>query len=296
MELLEDFRKAGRIAKEALLYGKDLIRKHAKLLDVTEKIEGFIKQKGAGLAFPMQISCNDIAAHYCAFKDDPLVFEDQVVCLDVGVEVNGCIGDTALTVDLSGEHADLVRASEEALKAATEVVALGVKISSIGKAIEETIVSAGFQPVRNLSGHGLGQYEVHLPPNIPNYDTKEDSVLEEGFIAIEPFATAGVGLIHEKGEPNVFMMLGKKSVRVGFVRDIQKEIESYQGLPFTKRWLLKKFSESQVSYAMKQFDQLGILKSFPPLVERSGGLVSQAENSFYVGKEGVEVLTKAEGI
>ena len=115
-------------------------------------------------------------------------------------------------------------------------------------------------------------------------------------MCIEPGGPAGVGLIHEKGEPNVFMMLGKKSVRVGFVRDIQKEIESYQGLPFTKRWLLKKFSESQVSYAMKQFDQLGILKSFPPLVERSGGLVSQAENSFYVGKEGVEVLTKAEGI
>ena len=292
MELLEDFQKAGRIAKEALLFGKDLIRKGAKLVDVTEQVEAFVLKKGAGLAFPTQLSCDSIAAHYCAFKDDPLVFDTQMVCLDVGVEVNGCIGDNALTVDLSGNHKDLLKASEEALKAATEVLAIGVKVSKIGKAVEDTIVNAGFQPVRNLSGHGLGQYQVHMPPNIPNYDTKENETLEEGFIAVEPFATDGKGLIHEKGEPNVFMMMGKKPVRVGFVRDIQKEIESYTGLPFTPRWLLKKFSESQVNYALKQFSQLEILKSYAPLVERSGGLVSQCENSFYVGKDEVILLTK----
>ncbi|MDO8480690.1 MAG: type II methionyl aminopeptidase [Nanoarchaeota archaeon] len=293
MELLDDFQKAGKIAKEALLYGKELIRKDAKLLDVTEKIEEFILKKGAGMAFPAQMSCDAIAAHYCAFKDDPIVFDKQVVCLDVGVEVNGCIGDNALTVDLSRDQKDLVRASEEALRAATEVLALGVKVSKIGKVVEDTIVNAGFQPVRNLSGHGLGQYQVHMPPNIPNYDTKEHEVLEEGFIAVEPFATDGKGMIQEKGEPNVFMMTGKKPVRVGFVRNIQKEIESYQGLPFTARWLFKKFSESQVNYALRQFNQLGILKSYAPLVERSGGLVSQAENSFYVGKDEVQTLTKA---
>ena len=42
-------------------------------------------------------------------------------------------------------------------------------------------------------------------------------------IAIEPFATDGIGLIEEKGDPSVFIMSGKKSLRMGFVRDIQKE-------------------------------------------------------------------------
>jgi methionyl aminopeptidase len=291
-ELLNDYIKAGKIAKEALLYGKGLIKKDAKLLDVTEKIEAKIKALGGNLAFPTQISCNEIAAHYCAFKDDPIIFSDQVACLDVGVHVNGCIGDNACTVDLSGKYTDLVKASEEALKAATEKLALGVKLSSIGKAIEDTIKNYGYQPVRNLSGHGLSQYGIHNDPTIPNFDTKDDEVLGEGFIAIEPFASTGVGLIHEKGEANVFALTGKKPVRTGFVRDIQKEIEKFSGMPFTKRWLVSKFSEGQVNYALKQLEQLETLHAYPPLVERSGGIVSQAENSFYVGKDEVIQLTK----
>ena len=96
-------------------------------------------------------------------------------------------------------------------------------------------------------------------------------------------------MIQEKGEPNVFSMFGKKSVRTGFVRDIQNELGKLNGLPFTKRWL--KFSEPQLNYAFKQFEQLEIMKKYPPLLERSNGLVSQAENSFYIGDEVVQ-LTK----
>jgi methionyl aminopeptidase len=290
--ILDDYKKAGKIAREALDYGKGLIKKNARLLDVTEKIEEKINQLGGQLAFPVQLSCNEIAAHYCAIKDDPIIFENQLVSLDVGVHVNGCIGDNACSVDLSGNHADLVKASEEALNAATEILGKGIKLSSIGKAIEDTIISMGFQPVRNLSGHGLGQFNIHEKPTVPNYDTKTDETLDEGFIAIEPFATNGVGLIGEKGEANVFALHGKKSVRTGFVRDILKEIEAYNGLPFTKRWLLRKFSEPQINYSLKQLSQLDILREYPPLVERSDGLVSQAENSFYFGKE-VIVLTKS---
>ena len=291
-DTLNDYIKAGKIAKQSLLYGKDLIRKGAKLLDVTEKIEKEIFKLGGQLAFPVQLSCNDIAAHYCAFNDDSIVFEDQLVCLDVGVHVNGCIGDNACSVDLSGKNAELVKASEEALKAASEKLVLGIRLSEIGKVIEQTITNLGFQPVRNLSGHGLDLFSIHTSPTIPNYDTKDNEVLNEGVIAIEPFATTGIGLIHEKGDPNVFMLTGRKSVRTGFVRNIQKEIEAYEGLPFTKRWLTSKFPESQVNYTLKQLGQLEILHEFPPLVERSGGLVSQAENSFYVGDE-VILLTKA---
>ncbi|MCK5282177.1 MAG: type II methionyl aminopeptidase, partial [Nanoarchaeota archaeon] len=111
-------------------------------------------------------------------------------------------------------------------------------------------------------------------------------------IAVEPFATTGAGLIGEKGEANVFSLHGRKSARVGFVRNIQKEIEKYQGLPFTKRWLLDKFSEPKVNYALKQLKQLEILHEYPPLVERSNGLVSQTENSFYIGDEVIQLTKK----
>ncbi|MBU0615834.1 MAG: type II methionyl aminopeptidase, partial [Nanoarchaeota archaeon] len=237
-ETLENFRKAGKISAEALEYGRELIRKGSKVLDVCNKVEDFVRGKGAGLAFPVQISMNEIAAHFCPEDDDTQVFEDQVVCLDIGAEVNGAIGDNACTVDLSGTNSELVKASQEALKAAIEAVMMDETIGRIGKAIEDTITGFGFQPVRNLSGHGLGVYSVHTGMTIPNYDTGEDIKLQKDtVVAIEPFATNGAGMIEEKGDASVFMLRGKKSVRLGFVRDIMKQIEGYKGLPFTTRWL-----------------------------------------------------------
>ncbi len=289
-ETIEKYKKAGKIAKDALVYGKELIRKGALVLDVCDKVEQKIIELGADIAFPTQISMNDVAAHYCPEDDDETKFEDQLVSLDVGVHVDGCIGDNACSVDLSGKQTELIKASQEALKAAIETVNVGVKLARIGRAIEDAITPYGFKPVRNLSGHGLDFYNIHCPPTIPNFDTKGEEVLEKGVIAIEPFATNGAGLIQEKGKASVFSLTGKKSVRIGFVRNIQKEIEKYNGLPFTPRWLTKKFSEAQVSYAFNQFKQLEILKEYPPLAERQNGLVSQAEHSLVVDDE-IIVLT-----
>jgi methionyl aminopeptidase len=289
-ETVEKYKKAGKIASQALAYGKELIKKDAKVLDVCDKIEEKIVSLGALPAFPVQISMNSIAAHYCPEDDDEINFSDQLVSLDVGVHIDGFIGDNACSVDLSGENSDLVKASSEGLKAAIEKVKLGVKLSEIGAAIEDAISGYGFKPVRNLSGHGLDSYNIHCLPTIPNFDTKEDKVLEKGVIAIEPFATNGAGMIHEKGDASVFSLIEKKSVRVGFVRNIQKEIEKLDGLPFTTRWLTKKFSPAQVKYALNQFKQLGTLKEYPPLVEKQDGLVSQAEDSLMVDDEVVGLL------
>ncbi len=290
-EIVEKYKKAGKIAKDVLGYGKELIRKGAKVLDVCNKIEEKIFSLGAKPAFPVQISMNETAAHFCPEDSNEDVFSDQVVSLDIGVHIDGYIGDTACTIDLSGDNSDLVKASQEALRAAIETVKIGVRLSEIGKIIEETITSYGFKPVRNLSGHGLGRYNIHSAPTIPNFDTNEEAKIEKGAIAIEPFATNGFGLIQEKGEPSIFSLVGKKPVRIDFVRKILKQIENYNGLPFTTRWLTKNFSEVQVRYALNQFKELKILREYPPLVEKQGGLVSQAEHSLLVDEE-VVLLTR----
>ncbi len=290
-ETIEKYKKAGKIATEALAYGRELIKKDAKILDACNKIEEKIFHLGAKPAFPVQLSMNEIAAHFCPEDNDGQVFSNQLVSLDIGVHIDGFIGDNACTVDLSGNNKEMVKASEEALKAAIEVVKVGVKLSEIGKAIEGAITNYGFQPVRNLSGHGLDSYNIHSSPTIPNFNTRENAVLGKQVIAIEPFATNGVGLIHEKGNVSVFSLIGKKSVRIGFVRDILRQIEGYNGLPFTTRWLTKNFSEAQARFALNQLKQLGILNEYPPLVEKTNGLVSQAEHSLLVDDE-VVVLTK----
>ena len=120
LETIEKYKKAGKIAAEALVYGKGLIVKGAKVLDVCDKVEEKIISLGGEIAFPAQVSMNSIAAHYCPEGDDESVFSDELVCLDVGAHVDGFVGDNACTVDLSGSNTELVKASSEALKAAIE--------------------------------------------------------------------------------------------------------------------------------------------------------------------------------
>jgi methionyl aminopeptidase len=112
------------------------------------------------------------------------------------VEVNGFIGDNACTIDLSGNNAELTKASEDALAAAIAAIKEGITLGEIGQAIEGAITKRGFSPVRNLGGHGLDKYEIHTPPSIPNIANNDPIRLEKGqIVAIEPFATSGAGVV-----------------------------------------------------------------------------------------------------
>ncbi len=287
----QKFIKAGHISAQVRDYGATLIKKNSSLLEVTELVEKKIFELGAKPAFPVQISCDHIAAHYCAEEDEKTVFEDQLVSLDVGVHVDGCIGDTAYTVDLSGKHAELVKAAQKALEEALKVVCVGATLGSIGKTIQDTIQGYGYSPVRNLSGHGIDVYNIHTDPSVPNYDTHDKTVLKKGqVVAIEPFATTGFGMIQESGQPSVFMLKAKKPVRNPITREVLKQIETYHGVPFCRRWLIRQFGV-KANYALRELSMLGMIESFPPLVEVRKGIVAQAEHTVLLDDE-VIILTK----
>ncbi|MFH0868317.1 MAG: type II methionyl aminopeptidase [Candidatus Woesearchaeota archaeon] len=291
-EDIEKLKNAGKIAAQVLEYGQSLIKKDASLLEVLDKIENKIFELGGKPAFPVQVSCDHIAAHYCSDEEDKTVFSDQIVCLDIGVQIDGFIGDTAVTIDLSGKHEDLVKASREALENAIKTVKVGVTLGEIGKIIQDTIQKYGFAPVRNLSGHGLGKYEQHTNPSIPNFDNGDNTKIEKGMVfAIEPFASTGAGIVRDSGIATVFTLENKKPVRGVITRQVLKEIESYNDLPFTTRWLTKKFG-AKAKFALREMEQLGMLHSYPPLADKDKGLVSQAEHSILVDDSGkVIVLT-----
>ena len=138
--------------------------------------------------------------------------KDDLVKLDIGVHVDGYVADTAVTADL-GNNKDLVDASKNAVLEALKLATPGRRVSEIGKVIHDEITKLGFSPVKNLSGHGVGKFIIHGPPSIPNYEIGENIILEEGMvIAIEPFASKGIGMIHETETSNIFMVVGKKPV------------------------------------------------------------------------------------
>jgi methionyl aminopeptidase len=267
-----------------------LIKPGASILEVNKKIEAEIIRLGGLPAFPVQISLNHIAAHYCPDPDDTTPFKQGDVCkLDLGVHIDGYIADTAITVDL-GTHDELVAASKEACEAALKLVAPGVEIRELGRAIQEVITAAGFSPVRNLCGHGLNRYGLHEPPTIPNYDNKDTHTLKEGMvIAIEPFATTGKGLIQEQHVANIYSHIKKKPVRSVYARQVQDELARFNGLPFTTHWL--RTPQKVAEMALRELDAAGALLAHPPLVEVAKGLVSQHEHSVIVGKK-PRVFTK----
>ena len=119
-----------------------------------------------------------------------------------------------------------------------------------------------------------------------NFDTGDKTILEKGMvIAIEPFASTGAGVIYESSSANIFSVVNKKPVRNIITREILKEIEKYRNMPFTTRWLTRKFPEPKVNFALRELQHMNIIRSYPPLPDERKGYVSQAEHTIIVDDE-----------
>jgi len=293
MSELQDYTKAGKLAREVADKSKALIKVGNSLLEAAESIEALIKEQ-AGIAFPANISVNENASHYTPSIDEKTVFgEKDIVNVDIGTHVNGFVGDIAYTIDLSGEQGKLVEASEKALENAISLVKAGRMTKEIGKAIEDTIIGYGFKPIRNLSGHGLEAYGVHAEPSIPNVSVDYEEELEEGqIIAIEPFASTGDGYVKEDRRTEIFSfnreVLTRNMDARGMLAFIQNE---YKTLPFAERWLAKSYQPFKLKVALKELLVRDALTQYPVLKDISGSLVSQAEVTLLVEKEGCKVLS-----
>ncbi|MFQ5892047.1 MAG: type II methionyl aminopeptidase, partial [Candidatus Methanofastidiosia archaeon] len=189
--------KAGEILKVVREKSKTLIEEEKKLLEIAEFVERKILSLRGGIAFPLNISLNDQAAHYSPpFNDETTLKKGDYVKVDIGVHLEGFIADSAYTIKVGEEKDDLIKASEKALSEAISIIKAGVKTNEIGGVIQEAIEGYGLKPVENLSGHALKEYSFHAAPSIPNTDTGKGVPLKEGdVIALEPFATDGVGRV-----------------------------------------------------------------------------------------------------
>ena len=245
--------KAGKIASQIRYYTKTIVKKDVPLLEIAEKIESEIVKLGGKPAFPVNLSINDIAAHYTpSHNDETLAY--GLLKVDFGVHIDGFIADTSLSFDLdtgesSHENKELIKASEEALENAIKKIKYNVTTSEIGKVIHETINKKGFTPIINLSGHSIEQYELHSGITIPNIDDGKNLKLEEGVYAIEPFATnsSASGRVYDGKPSGIYSLTKRKPVRSPNARKILDFIEKeYSTLPFCSRWIIKKFGSSSI--------------------------------------------------
>ena len=176
------------------------------LNDLTVKL---IKDKGgqpsfegytaswAPMAFPSAVcvSVNEEVVHGLA-ESHKIFKNGDVVGIDIGLEYQGLFTDMAKTVIVGSADkpvVNLVKTAEQALLNGIKAVKPGNHISDISKAIENTVKAKNFSVVKQLVGHGVG-YQVHEPPQIPNYQDNSltDLKLQVGMcLALEPMVNFG---------------------------------------------------------------------------------------------------------
>lgn len=205
---LDRMREAGKVAWRALTLLEEAVRPGVALCELDELAERFIRQQGMTPSFkdyaPPFNPHRRYPATLCASVNDQVVHglpterklvSGDIVGLDLGVCCGGYHADTARTVGVGrvGKKARrLMQVTRECLQAAIEKCSVGGRLSDVSRAIQDTAEKNGYQPVRQLTGHGVGRY-VHEAPDVPNFVSGDkDLTLTAGMtLAIEPMVNYG---------------------------------------------------------------------------------------------------------
>ena len=289
----ENLEKAGEIARKIKKEIPKLVIVGNSYKDVAETVESMIMDEGAKPAFPVNISVNEVAAHYTPSVDEDKEFgEEDLVKVDFGVWVDDAITDTAITIDLAGRYNKLITTVEEALEKALKAIKPGVTVGEVGEIIEKEIRKNGFKPISNLTGHKIEPLLLHAGVEIPNIKTKDPYEFSTGEVfACEPFATLeeGAGYVKETEEVSIFSLFQPRQPRMRHTRKLLMHIiQKYKTMPFAERWVQKEMGSKLLLHsAIKEMLKDGTLEAYPVLVEANKMPVAQAEATFIVEEEGV---------
>ena len=283
-EELETFRLSGRILRETREEMRSQVHENMPVIDVCEKVEGLIRAKGGKPAFPCNVSINEVAAHYTSPPGDTLrIPEGSTVKVDLGVQVDGYVTDTAFTACFSPEGRSMAATAELALKTTIDNIHGDMALGKIGALIESTIKNRGFKPISNLTGHSVGRYLIHAGTSIPNVAGYSPNKVRAGEVyAIEPFVTQpdAIGRVDDGPQMTIFRFLKAKSVKSDAAKKMLKHIEiNFHTLPFAERWLIGVVPAEQHKAAFKELYTSKAIMGYPIFIEASRKPVAQAEHT-----------------
>jgi len=304
--MIESYIESGKIASKIRDEASKMIKEGTLVIDLVEYVESEILKAGAQIAFPCNVSLNEVAAHYTSPAGDKTVIQaGDMVKLDLGAMIDGYIADTAVTVIADGNidenytqdeinlHEEIVEASAAGLEAAIATARAGIEVSKIGAAVHEAISEYKLNPIFNLTGHSLEQNNLHAGISVPNYDNHDSYVLEEGqAVAIEPFATNGEGIVNDAPGHYIYSYMANKPFRMKSTQRVFKYIQHHHRyVPFSGRWITDEFGERKGAIALKQLSDAMAVYPYAPLREKQDCFVSQKEHTLIIEKEGCTVTT-----
>jgi methionyl aminopeptidase len=130
-------------------------------------------------------------------------------------------------------------------------------------------------------------------PNVSNI-INDDKLNSGDVIAIEPFATNGLGHVISGNGSNIY--LTTQTIKSKLVRDkksimlFNKLKRKFKTLPFSPRWCGD--ISNNIDTLLKRLTFLGFIKHYPQLVEKNNGIVTQKEHTVIINKDECDVITK----
>ncbi len=121
--------------------------------------------------------------------------QGDIVSLDLGLYKNGFHSDMAFTLcigEVDREAKRLIRVTKKVLKLAVKKSRPGNTFGDVGNLIERYSKGRGFNVIRDLCGHGIGQ-KLHEEPQIMNYGQRQKGEkIKSGMVfCLEPMLSMG---------------------------------------------------------------------------------------------------------
>ena len=198
---IERMRVACSAAAEVMRAVAALIQPGRTTKELDEAEAELIRQRGGKSPF---LGYNGFPGHICVSVNEEVVHGipsqrrvqyGDIVSLDVGIVLDGFVGDNATTVAVGVVPArvqELLEATQDGLRAGIAAARPGNRVGDISHAVQTTVEARGFSVVREFVGHGVGR-KMHEEPQIPNFGSAGTGPkLKPGItLAIEPMINLG---------------------------------------------------------------------------------------------------------
>ncbi|CAE6474269.1 unnamed protein product [Rhizoctonia solani] len=320
----QDIRRAAEVHRQVRAHARKHIRPGQTMTDIANNIEegvrALVEVQGrdkagieaenwrvAGIGFPTGLSLNECAAHYTPNAGDTRVLQQKdVLKVDIGVQVNGRICDSAFTLSFEPTYDALLEAVKDATNTGVREAGIDVRLGDIGAAIQEVMESYEVvvgtntyqvKSIENLSGHSIHRYSIHGSKSVPIVKTADQTKMEEGeLFAIETFGSTGRGRVIDSGDCSHYakMRNPRGPLRLESAKSLLKSIDKHFGtLPFCRRYL-DRYGESKYLLALKSLVQEGVVQDYPPLCDVKGAMTAQFEHTILLRPTVKEVVSRGE--
>lgn len=137
------------------------------------------------------LSVNDCVVH--GIPDETVLKNGDLLKIDAGIIYKKGVSDSAISFIIGDDSlnplgAELIKVTKEALDLGVETIEVGKSAFFYWKAVYNHVRNNGFEVIKTLSGHGVGN-DVHEMPHIHNYPTAQLKKIERKtwmVIALEP--------------------------------------------------------------------------------------------------------------